>query len=100
MLHSVGQAVGVAALVLVVWVACAGVGMRIVPRGQPTSDDDAPPSWRQPGVGACVGLGVLLALGGLSTALHLPVWLVAVPFVVTLKSLGSTPVTGRSKERV
>ena len=39
-------------------------------------------SWRQPGVAACVGLGTLLALGGVGVAFEVPWWLLVVPFLV------------------
>ncbi len=70
-----------AALGLVLWAACAGIGYLLLPPGDSTHPREAPASWRQPGIAACTGLGVLLMLGGIAVAVRIPWWVVVVPFV-------------------
>jgi hypothetical protein len=79
------EVVACAVLGLVLWVACAGVGGALLPARAPAPDRDdraAPASWNHPGVAACVGLGVLIALGGVAVLLRVPWWLVTGGFVV------------------
>ncbi len=71
-----------AVLGLTLWAACAGVGFQIFPKPLPASTDDEPASWRQPGVAACVGLGLLVMLGGIAVVVRVPWWSVMAPFVV------------------
>lgn len=86
MLRSLADVVATAALVLVMWVSCAGIGTRILPRradGNPSgADPPEPASWNRPGLAAIVGLSVLVAFGGVGTLLHLPFWLIVGPFTV------------------
>jgi hypothetical protein len=74
------QVVVCAVLAIGLWASCVGVGWPMLPRGGASADDT--PSWRQPGVAACVGLSVLLVLGGIAVLLRLPWWLVVAPFMV------------------
>lgn len=71
-----------ALLAVVLWAACAGVGWQVLPPSTERRRDDEPASWRQAGVAACVGLGVLLMLGGIAMVLRVPWWIVVVPFLV------------------
>jgi len=80
--HAAGQVVLCALLAGAFWLACAGVGLQILPRGTRRRPDDAPASWRQPGVAACVGLGALLMIGGVGVVLLIPWWLYVVPFLL------------------
>jgi hypothetical protein len=74
-----------AALGMILWAACAGVGYRILPgrpAPAPAPDPDLEPaSWRQPGIAASAGLGLLLFLGGIGVAAEIPWWLIVVPFL-------------------
>ena len=80
-LPDVSEVLACALLGLVLWAACAGIGDRVLPaRDAPQPDE--PASWRQPGIAACVGLGVLVMLGGFAVLLHVPWWAVVAPFVV------------------
>jgi hypothetical protein len=88
-----------AAVALVLWFACYGVGAWILPDRTATARDMAP-DWNQPGVAACIGLGALLALGGLGLALHLPLWVTAGPFAVGGIALGATRVLAIPRRRV
>jgi hypothetical protein len=74
--------VACAALGLMLWAACAGIGFRILPGSPALRADDEPASWRQPGIAACVGLGALMMLGGIAVVVRIPWWAVVVPFVV------------------
>lgn len=98
-----------ALLAIVLWVACAGIGARILPRPtrRPVADDSdpvpsvgaPPPSWRQPGVAACVGLGALLLLGGFGVLLRIPWWLFVVPFLAAGLVLALVDVRGFASRR-
>jgi hypothetical protein len=70
-----------ALLAVMFWAACAGVGWQLLPRPATTRGDDEPASWRQAGVAACVGLGLLLMLSGFAMVIHIPWWLVVLPFM-------------------
>ncbi|MGZ4688347.1 MAG: hypothetical protein ACXVKA_02155 [Acidimicrobiia bacterium] len=78
-----------AALGILLWAACVGIGYRILPaRPAARSDDEdgaspvlEPATWNQPGIAACAGLGALLLLGGVGVAVEIPWWLIVVPFV-------------------
>jgi hypothetical protein len=74
------DALACALLVIALWVACAGVGLPLLPRPS-VSVEEQPASWRQAGVAACVGLGVLTAFGGVAVVLRIPWWLVVFPFL-------------------
>jgi hypothetical protein len=81
-----------AALGLWLWAACAGVGYLVMPARDESSDERVPVTWHQPGVAACIGLGALVFLGGISTALRIAWWLpvglvLAVGTVVVLRRL-------------
>lgn len=86
--------VACAVLGITLWAACAGIGFRIFPQPLPAQSDDEPASWRQPGVAACVGLGLLVMLGGIAVILRVPWWLVTVPFVVIGLALAARDVIG------
>jgi hypothetical protein len=62
-------------LALWLWGSCAGVGSLVLPRRADALAADAPVGWRQPGIAACVGLAVLVALGGVASVLEVPWWL-------------------------
>ncbi|HEY3722274.1 MAG TPA: hypothetical protein VGN59_02820 [Acidimicrobiia bacterium] len=81
------QVVECALLGIGLWLACAGIGARILPAAAGASGADRPAespiaSWRQPGIAACVGLAVLVVVGGLGVALHLPWWILVAPFLI------------------
>lgn len=73
--------VACAALGIMFWAACAGIGFRIVPGRRSGPAEDGPASWRQPGVAACVGLAALMALGGVGVLFEIPWWAIVIPFV-------------------
>lgn len=70
-----------AALAMLLWGACVGVGYRILPARAPAPPDPGPVSWRHPGIAACAGLGMLLFLGGVGVAVEIPWWLIVVAFL-------------------
>jgi hypothetical protein len=78
--HFAFNVVSSALLAIMLWAACAGVGYRILPK--PRVAPEEPAGWRQPGVAAGVGLGVLLLFGGFGVLLRIPWWLIVVPFLV------------------
>jgi hypothetical protein len=65
---------------ILLWLACAGVGLQILPAADVERPADAPASWRHAGVAACVGLGALLAIAGVGVLIGVPWWLYVVPF--------------------
>jgi hypothetical protein len=71
-------------LSILFWVACAGIGLQIVPRrpGGDVEHEDEQPSRRGAGVAAVVGLGALLMIAGVALLLRVPWWLYVIPFVV------------------
>lgn len=69
------QVVVSAALALWLWAACAGIGYLVLPARPDGTDERERVSWHQPGVAACVGLAVLVFLGGITTASRVPWWL-------------------------
>lgn len=94
------KAIEAAVLVLILWIACAGAGTWILPRPDTEPRDDAAPDWNRPGVAACVGLGVLLALGGLGTALHIPIVITAGIFIITGLALAGIALLGLPRRAV
>ena len=79
------DAIVCAGLAIGLWIACAGVGLLVLPRARPsapTDDPDQPAGWRGVGVAASVGLGALMFLGGLAVVARIPWWLVVGPFLV------------------
>lgn len=99
-MDDLAQAIEAAVLALVLWIACAGAGTWILPRPPTEHRDDAAPDWNRPGVAACVGLGVLLALGGLGMALHIPIFITAVIFVVVGLALAGVALLGLPRRAV
>lgn len=83
-----------ALLSIMLWAACAGVGLRLLPRTDSPPDETEPVSWRQPGVAACVGLGVLLVLGGIAALVRIPWWSVVAPFLIAGLALAINEVRG------
>ncbi len=86
---------------IVLWAACAGVGYGVVGRlvaAAPGAEVE-PAGWRQPGVMACIGLGVLMLLGGIAVVLLVPWWVVTAPFVVVGLALAFREHTGRALPR-
>jgi hypothetical protein len=69
-----------AVLTVTFWSACAGVGLRLLPQERAAHTVF---SRRRPGIAACVGLGVLLMIGGVALVLRIPWWFAVVPFVVS-----------------
>jgi hypothetical protein len=98
--EAVRDTVGAALLALTLWFACFGAGAAVLPRRSPDDEPGGRPDWNQPGVAACVGLGLLLALGGLGLALHLPVAATAVPFVLAGIVLGLVRLLSRPRRPV
>ena len=78
--HFAFDVVACALLGIGLWAACAGIGYRILPRTSPPDGQEAA-GWRQPGIAACVGLGVLVMLGGIAVALRVPWWLPVAAFL-------------------
>ena len=99
-MDDLAQAIEAAVLALVLWIACAGAGTWILPRPPTEHRDDAVPDWNRPGVAACVGLGVLLALGGVGTALNIPIFITAVTFVVAGVALAGVALLGLPRRAV
>ena len=66
---------------------------------EPPGGEAEPAGWRQPGVAACVGLGVLMLLGGIAVVVRIPWWLVTAPFVVIGLALMFRELTGRDIPR-
>jgi len=62
--HFAVQVVLCALLVIVLWAACAGIGLAVLPLERAPADDDVRASWRQMGLAACIGLATLFAIGG------------------------------------
>lgn len=85
---------------IVFWAACAGVGFGVIGRRVESPGDEIEPAgWRQPGVAACVGLAVLIVLGGIAVVVRIPWWLVTAPFVVIGLALAFRELTGRHLAR-
>lgn len=99
-MSAAGQAIGAAVVALVLWVACMGVGATILPRREHDRPDRSIPTWNQAGIAACIGLAVLLALGGFGIALHLPVWLLVGPFVVIGLTLSVVSLLGLKRQAI
>ncbi|MGZ4754603.1 MAG: hypothetical protein ACXWA9_06845 [Acidimicrobiia bacterium] len=90
-----------AVLCLVLWVACSGVGTALLPRRDGARDEGrGPVSWRQPGIAACVGLGILIALGGLAAAIQLPFWVAVAGFGIAGLVLAVREILGYSWSRM
>lgn len=91
--------VACAALGLMLWAACAGIGFRILPDSVAVRAEDEPASWRQPGIAACVGLSALMMLGGIAVLVRIPWWVVVVPFVVVGLALAVLHLRGVDSRR-
>lgn len=99
-MSAAGQAIGAAVVALILWVACMGVGSKILPSRVRDGPDGSLPTWNQAGVAACIGLAVLLVLGGVGVALHLPVWSLVGPFVVIGLTLSVVGLLGLQRKAV
>src|SRR6476660_1524503 len=78
--------------------------MRVGAKNLPSRVRDVPdrslPSLNQAGVAACIGLAVLLLLGGVGIALHVPLWILVGPFVVIGLTLSVVSLLGLQRQAV